>query len=178
MDCFCGCGTRVSRKLVDANLAAGKVALELLAWDKARATTRLGQPDATEVEAIVAGGADRYGDALKAIHGEPEAYSPAATEAWLAESFMARKDRREMTGKGSFLSVGKLTLNDHDLAQLDRTHPDLSFSGARPAGGGGGPDSAGEDPVAQLEGLRQLHAGGALTDAEFAAAKARVIAQL
>ena len=39
-------------------------------------------------------------------------------------------------------------------------------------------DRANEDPVAQLKGLKDLHAVGALTEEEFAAAKARVIARM
>jgi hypothetical protein len=39
-----------------------------------------------------------------------------------------------------------------------------------------GPPSAGADTVGQLERLAALHASGALTDAEFAAEKAKIMA--
>ena len=73
-------------------------------------------------------------------------------------------------------------LSKSDLACLDRKHPELSFTGGTPAAGAepdataspaaGAPD---DDLVERLERLRTLHAEGALTDAEFAAAKARLL---
>lgn len=79
--------------------------------------------------------------------------------------------------EGSFLlSPPRLKLTDLDIEQLDRAQPEDSFSaGAR---GAAKPERADADPVEQLKGLRDLHAAGALTDGEFAEAKARVIARL
>lgn len=83
---------------------------------------------------------------------------------------------------------GKIKLSNDDFARFDGRRPQLSFTGAPwtaedPSSAADGPMSpaperADEDPVAQLNGLRELHAVGALTDEEFAAAKARVIARL
>jgi hypothetical protein len=177
MDCFCGCGTKVSRKLVPANLQAGKVALELLAWDKERtANPHAPQGETTNEEALISRGAACYQRLVSAVHGEEGADPLPGSEEWLRDSLRERSDRPEMTEKGSFLSTRKLRLTDKDIERLDRLRPERSFS----AGLDTAPpiERAAEDPVEQLQGLRELHAAGALTDAEFAEAKARVIARL
>ncbi|MBS1882865.1 MAG: SHOCT domain-containing protein [Actinobacteria bacterium] len=81
--------------------------------------------------------------------------------------------------KKRFLSVGPgaPSLSDHDMAQLDRRHPELSFTGQvattdpdRPP-----PTAPADDLVDRLERLRGLHAEGVLTEDEFAVAKARLL---
>jgi hypothetical protein len=184
VDCFCGCGTKVPRGLIDTNLEAGKVALELLAWDKARASRLPDPADADVIDPLIAGGAGVYQALLGEIHGESNADTMAAARQWLKESLDARRHRPDMTERGFLSTPGKLRITKLDSDRLDRARPELSFSGAtaeRPGPGEPGepdPDRAAEDPVAQLRGLEQLHAAGALTDAEFAAAKSRVIARL
>jgi hypothetical protein len=68
------------------------------------------------------------------------------------------------------------------MACLDRTHPELSFTGSAAAPGAAADAATSpavvepeDDLVERLERLRTLHAEGALTDAEFAAAKARLL---
>ena len=46
---------------------------------------------------------------------------------------------------------------------------------ARHGAGGAGPAPAAEDPFEQIEKLSKLHDSGALTDEEFAAAKAKIL---
>jgi len=176
MECFCGCGTKVSRKLADAGFTAAQVGLELLAWDKARTTSPLSVP--VEAESLIARGADCYQRLIAAIHGDDGPDPVPASEAWLEDSFEARRDRRDMTTTGSLLSRPRLTLTELDYAELNRLRPELSFSANSPTPEAGETERADEDPVAQLKGLGKLHAAGALTDEEFAEAKARVIARL
>lgn len=172
MDCVCGCGTEIPRNLIPAQLEAGKVALELLVWDR----TRVSALQSAETEALIARGAECYQRLLAALHGANPADPVPASEAWLAESFDARANRPEMTEKAGFLKPAKLRITEVDVERLDRQHPELSFSDRKvPAPQPAGAD---EDPVAQLRGLRDLHASGALTDEEFAAAKAKVIGRL
>lgn len=116
MECICGCGTGISRPLSDAALQASEVALELLAWDKARTEGRTPDREAERIDALVHRGALQYQRLLDTIHGERETAS-------LAE----------------------------------------------------GGKSAEDDVAGQLERLRALHAEGALSDEEFAAAKRRVL---
>lgn len=170
VDCFCGCGSKVPRKLTDANIFAGEVALELLAWDKARASDPRSS-DAAAGDRLIAGGAGCYRRLLLTLHGERDTTSMQESEDWLRESRAERSNRSDMTEKGSFLSKSKLRLTDRDFEQLDRLRPDLSFSGS-PADQ---TDSLNVDVASQLERLGALHAEGVLTDEEFAAAKDRVI---
>ncbi len=169
MDCICGCGAEIPRNLVPAQLEAGKVALELLVWDR----TRTSKLQSAETEALIARGAECYQRLLATLHGSSATDPVPASEEWLEESFLERGNRPEMTDKGGFLRPPKLRVTEEDTERLDRLHPELSFSQPeqRPPQG----EAVDEDPVAQLRGLRDLHATGALTDEEFAAAKARVI---
>lgn len=161
----------MSRKLTSANLQASQVALELLSWDKARTANTPGAPMPAGIEALIDRGAHCYRRLLATLHGEPVGDPTRESEEWLRHSAAARRDRPDMTDKGSIFSSPKLKLTELDFDRLDRAHPERSFSGAAP-------ERADEDPVAQLKGLRDLHAAGALTDEEFAEAKARVIGSM
>ncbi|MBS1861473.1 MAG: SHOCT domain-containing protein [Actinobacteria bacterium] len=81
--------------------------------------------------------------------------------------------------KKRFLSIGPSapSLSDHDMAQLDRRHPELSFTGqVATANADGRPPTAPADHlVDRLERLRGLRAEGVLTEDEFAVAKARLL---
>jgi hypothetical protein len=157
MDCFCGCGRRVERRDVKVTLQAGRIALELMAWDKARVAGDLGSPPEADLEELI-----RY------LHGEREVYAFEEGERWIASSEAERLERPEMTKKGGFFGRDRIQLRGDELEALDRAHPELSFSAAakqdRP-----------QDTVDRLERLADLHGKGALTDAEFAAAKSRVM---
>jgi hypothetical protein len=157
MECVCGCGRNLSGKQTDRNFIAAGVALELLAWDKARVSPG---PEAEGREGLIARGADCYQRLLWSIHGEGAGEPDEDCRAWLKESEALRATRPEMN-KAKFLGTGSPNLGEADMARLDRKRPELSFSG--------------DDLVDQLERLRSLHAEGALTEAEFAAAKARLL---
>ncbi|HVO55869.1 MAG TPA: SHOCT domain-containing protein [Solirubrobacterales bacterium] len=171
MDCFCGCGAKLPSRLIDANLVAGRVALDLLAWDKVRSQGRLGA-DRVELESVIARGENCYGRLALLLHGEGRESSVKESEAWLTESFDHRVDRREMTTKGSILREPTLTLDETDYEALDRKQPGQSFSRtAEPAAVDG---RSSPDVADQLERLSRLHAEGVLSDEEFAAASRRV----
>jgi hypothetical protein len=171
MDCVSGCGREISgSKSTQQNFLAATIALELLAWDKNRASPGPG-PDGRE--GLIARGADCYQRLLYSLHGEGGGEPEKDCEAWLGESGELRLLRPEMTKK-RFLGRGNgnPALSEHEIAQMDRLHPELSFSGNLPTPGGDEDD----DLVRKLERLRALRDDGTLTDDEFAAAKARLLA--
>ena len=170
MNCSCGCGTKVRRQQIDLNLQASEIALELLAWDKARAAGKLGRPAADDAERVIERGADCYQRLILALHGEPGDCSLEEGKAWLRDSGDERREREYMTEKGGIFAGDKLLLIDEDLKRLDRANPELSFTG-RPE-----PDTGG-DIVSRLERLGNLRAKGVISDEEFATAKARVLGQ-
>lgn len=176
MDCFCGCGAKVPRKLTSLNIEAAKVAMELLAWDKARTANPPAGRSSADTEPLIARGANCYQRLLSTIHGEELPDPLPDSEAWLDDSLIARSDRPDIATKGSFLHHPKLNLTDLDYARLDRKRPERSFSASTPE-----PDQPGrgdEDALDQLKGLNELYAAGTLTAEEFAEAKARVIGRL
>jgi hypothetical protein len=169
MKCFCGCGTKLQRSQIDLNLQASELALELLAWDKARAAGQLGPPAIDIAEPVIERGADCYQQVIVALHGRPNGYSFEQGESWLRESAAERRDRGYMTAKPGLLGAGKLLLTDEDVERLNRVRPELSFTGS------GQGDADADQVVSRLERLVALRAEGTLTEAEFAAAKARVL---
>jgi hypothetical protein len=181
MDCFCGCGTKVSRDLIGLNVRGGEVAYELLAWDKYRSTVDREPADALDTERLIDRGAACFGRILATIHGERETWSLDESDEWLEESRARWFDRSGMIEKGSFLRGPKLRVTEEDIARLDRVHPDQSFSAIAPpaetvpAHAGSSPDSPAHDIAGQLERLGTLRAEGVLTEEEFRAAKARVL---
>lgn len=171
MDCVCGCGAKVPRSRFDANEVASQIALELLAWDKLRATN---PPAAAEVEGgelLIEQGAGCYRRLLAAIHGEEPSDPVPEAGRWLQDA--SRRRHPEMVDRGSFFSPAKLRLSDGDIERIDRRRPELSFSRDAPPAPDARPSSE-PDPVRQLEALATLHSEGILTDQELAAAKARV----
>jgi Short C-terminal domain len=159
MECVCGCGRDLPGKLHQRNFLAANVALELLVWDRNRASPAPG-PEGRE--GLIARGADCYGRLLHSLHGEGGADPDQDCNAWLNESAEMRAGRSDMNTR-RLLGNGAPNLSKADLAQLDRRHPELSFTGR-----------TGED-TDKLERLRTLHDDGVLTDEEFAAAKARLL---
>jgi hypothetical protein len=172
MDCVCGCGRDLHRKLADRNYIAAAVALELLAWDKNRAAEVTG-PDGRE--ALIARGADSYAWLISSLHGEVSADPDDAANAWLAEAAEMRAGRTDMTQRRLLFGDGSPNLSEEDMARIDRRHPELTFTGtAAPESAPDAAGPAGSDPSDNLARLRLLHDDGVLTDAEFEAAKARL----
>lgn len=176
MECVCGCGTRIERSLVETHLQATTVALELLVWDKARTEGRISAEETEMVDSLIHRGALQYQRLLDTIHGERETAPLAEGESWIEESQERRRDRQSMTEKSWIRKGARLRLTEEEIAMLDRKRPERSFSG-RVAGPAETEDAAPAegDVAGQLERLRALHADGALSDEEFAAAKRRVL---
>jgi len=163
MECICGCGTQVSRGLVEANLQATAIALELLAWDKARSDGKISAQESETIESLIHRGSLQYGRLLDAVHGERESAPLSEGKAWLNESEALRRDREYMSEKSWLRKGARLRLTEEDIAQLDRKQPERSFSGRS------------GDAEAHLERLTALHAEGVLSAEEFAAAKRRLL---
>jgi hypothetical protein len=185
MDCVCGCGREIDGvTLTERNFVAASVALELLAWDKNRASPTPG-PEGRE--GLIARGADCYERLLYSLHEEGGGDPDADCDDWLRESHEMRLQRSDMNKKQWLLGrgAGSPNLSEHDMAQLDRLHPERSFTGKVAMRSGGqsevsaatnGPAAPEGDVVDRLERLRTLRDDGTLTDDEFAAAKARLLA--
>jgi hypothetical protein len=177
MDCVCGCGREIPGvTLTERNFVAAKVALELLAWDKNRASPLPG-PDGRE--GLIARGADCYQRLVYSLHGEGSGDPDADCAEWLGESAEMRLQRSDMN-KRQFLGRGPAApnLSEHDMAQLDRLHPELSFTAQLASAGAEAPADAtpvDRDLIGKLERLRSLRADGTLTDDEFAELKARLL---
>lgn len=172
MNCVCGCGRDINGGArSQRNLTAASVALELLAWDKNRASPTPG-PDGRE--GLIARGADCYQRLLYSLHEEGGGDPDADCEEWLQESAEMRAERSDMTTK-RFLGRGgsKPNLSPHDIAQIDRLHPELSFTRKISEAETSATDDT--DLVVTLERLRALRADGTLTEEEFASAKARLL---
>jgi hypothetical protein len=178
MECVCGCGREISGNLAQRNFTAASVALELLAWDKNRASPGPG-PEGRE--GLIARGADCYARLLYTLHGEGGGDPDDDCAAWLKESAAMRDGESDMN-RWQLIGQGSPRLSKSDMACLDRKHPELSFTGSAAAPGAAADAATSpavvepeDDLVERLERLRTLHAEGALTDAEFAAAKARLL---
>jgi hypothetical protein len=133
MNCICGCETQIrGADLLDLNLKAGEVALELIAWDRARALSSPVAP--AEIAAAIAGGAPRYQELIGLIHSDPEApatavdVAAAGAEQWLAHS---RAERRAVHEVFSAVPKRRIRLSREEEGRVDRRRPELSFSGAR-----------------------------------------------
>ncbi len=177
MECVCGCGRNVPKKLVERNFLAAQVALELLVWDKNRAFPTPGPPGR---EGLIARGAECYERLLYSLHGDGAGDPDEACDAWVAESMEMRAGRGDMTKK-RLLGIGAPNVSQEDMDRLDRRHPALSFTGSLATAPGGSapgaaasPAASGDDLKAKLERLRALRDDAVLTAEEFAAAEARL----
>lgn len=157
MECVCGCGRDIPKRLIDRNFIAAAVAIELLTWDRNRALPGAG-PEGRE--GLIARGVECYEQLLYSLHGEGSADPDPESNAWLEESRAMRESRSDMT-KRRFLRGSTANVSREDMDRLDRRHPERSFTGGR--------------EVAKLERLRALRDEDVLTDEEFTAAKERLL---
>jgi Short C-terminal domain len=174
MECVCGCGREIPKKLADRNFIAAAVAIELLAWDRNRALPGAG-PEGRE--GLIARGAECYERLLYSLHGGGGGDPDEQCNAWLQESLQMRAGRSDMTKKRLF-SSGSPNVSKEDMARLDRRHPDHSFTGGEPTTAHADTPAAppsDDDLVDKLERLRVLRDDGVLTEEEFTAAKARLL---
>jgi hypothetical protein len=179
MECVCGCGRNLSKDSADRNYIAASVAIELLVWDKNRA---LPGPVPDGREGLIARGVECYERLLYSLHGEGPGDPDPECNAWLGESRAMRANRSDMT-KGRFFGGNQPNVSKEDMRRIDRRHPERSFTGGDDATRFAAAPSAATtattdaDLVLQLERLRTLREEGVLTEEEFAAAKARVLAR-
>jgi hypothetical protein len=174
MDCFCGCGRDVPRKLVDFEICLGTMAWELLAWSKALSEADPNSPDTVAIEQLVDRGAACYQRLLSTLHGESDRDGLEESNEWLEESGSMWRTRPEMTERGGLLRGLKLRVTDADVARLDRVRPERSFQRPSPSDLDRVPAAASDD-IGQLERLGALRERGLLTEEEFRAAKARLL---
>jgi hypothetical protein len=135
--CVCGCGREVPRRAEQANLLAIRLIPELMLWDRHRLDLRQGQvPPASPVtaeklDAFLADGGGRYRTAVDTVHAGaiPGLSFGFELNNWLRYS---RKSRRKLHKLSPEAIPGDRTptLNEEELAQLDREHPDHSYTGA------------------------------------------------
>jgi hypothetical protein len=134
--CVCGCGREVPRRAEQANLLAVRLIPELMLWDRHRLDLREGQiPPASPVtaeklDAFLATGADHYRAAVDTVHASafPGLSFGFEINNWLRYS---RKSRRKLHKLAPEAIPGDRTpkMGDSELAQLDREHPDRSYTG-------------------------------------------------
>jgi len=175
MKCVCGCDRDVPSALTTVNFLAASIALDLLAWDKHRT---LSGNWSEEREDLIARGADCYQWQLMTIHAEDDGGPDDQAERWLEESAACRTAKG--LNKRRLFGPAPPNLSADDIARLDPRHPETSFSGrtdgATPATATATAADGGEGTlIADLERLQVLYAQGALSDAEFAAAKTRLL---
>jgi hypothetical protein len=172
MECFCGCGRSVPRKLIDYEIRLGDMAWELLAWSKALSAASPTSPDRREIEGLVERGAACYQRLLATVHQEGDLADLEDSSEWLEESRSMWRTRSEMTESGGILRGRKLRVVEGDIEMLDRVRPERSFQRPGPADQEPPPPP---DDVNRLERLGALREKGLLTEEEFRAAKSRLL---
>jgi hypothetical protein len=135
-ECVCGCGREVPRRAEASNLQAIRLIPELLAWDGYRRDVRAGSapPEspitAEKLDGFLAEGADHYQGAVATVHSGGMALgSGLAVNRWLRES---RKSRRKLNklAPGAIIADRTPAVSEEELADLDREHPDRTYTGA------------------------------------------------
>src|ERR1700760_4629927 len=117
MECVCGCGREISGSTgAQRNFIAASVALELLAWDKNRASPTPG-PDGRE--GLIARGSDCYRRLLYSLHGEGGGDPDEDCNEWMTESAEMRAGLADMN-TWRLVGRGPPSLSKTDMAQLDR----------------------------------------------------------
>lgn len=134
--CVCGCGRDVPRRAEQANLLAIRLVPELMLWDRHRADLRRGEapPDSPvtedKLDTFLATGGDHYRAAVDTVHAGaiPGISFGFEINSWLRYS---RKSRRKLHELAPAAIVGDKTptLGEAELAQLDREHPERSYTG-------------------------------------------------
>jgi hypothetical protein len=135
--CVCGCGREVPRRSEQANVLAIRLIPELMLWDRHRLDLRAGRippsspVTAEKLDAFLATGGEHYRAAVDTIHAGALSGPAFGFEVnrWLRYS---RKSRRKLHKLAPDAIVGDRTpaLGEAELAQLDREHPERSYSGA------------------------------------------------
>jgi hypothetical protein len=135
--CVCGCGREVPRRSEQANVLAIRLIPELMLWDRYRLDLRGGQVPpsspvtAEKLDAFLATGGEHYRAAVDTVHAGALSGPAMGFEInkWLRYS---RKSRRKLHKLAPEAIVGDRTpgLGEEEQAQLDRGHPEQSYTGA------------------------------------------------
>lgn len=136
--CVCGCGREVARRSEPANLLAIRLIPELMIWDRHRADLRRGEAPpgspvtAEKLDAFLARGGEHYRAAVDTVHAGamPGIASGFEVNNWLRYS---RKSRRKLhkLAPGAIVGDRNPALGEAELADLDREHPERSYTGER-----------------------------------------------
>lgn len=131
MDCICGCGTKVPKRLVPTNLLAWLVALELAEWDKLRTMMgeSTGQPF-DNLNIFIDDGALCYERMLAVLHEQQLHSSPRDTKRWRKFS---RKRRKEIARETGLIDGSKdVEFNEEMRGWLNLQAPWESYSAPEP----------------------------------------------
>jgi hypothetical protein len=134
--CVCGCGREVPRRAEQANVLAIRLVPELMLWDRHRADLRRGEvpPEspvtAEKLDTFLAQGGEHYRAAIDTIHAGA---MPGMTFGFEVNNWLrySRKSRRKLHKLAPQAIVGDKTpaLGEAELAELDREHPERTYTG-------------------------------------------------
>jgi hypothetical protein len=137
LKCVCGCGLEVPRRAEQANLLAIRLIPELMLWDRHRLDLRRGEiPPSSPVtpeklDRFLAEGGAHYRSAVDTVHAGAISGVSFGFQVnnWLRYS---RKSRRKLHKLAPDAIIGDRTpsLGEEEQAQLDRRHPEQSYTGA------------------------------------------------
>lgn len=128
MDCVCGCGTEVPRRLVPTNISAFFLALEIAEWDRLRTVLSIAreEPLSEDSPDFLDDGMYCYQSFLGVLHGEALRSDHAAYKKWRKYS---RKNRKKLADEGAPIDGHKnVEATDDRLAMLNGLAPDVSYS--------------------------------------------------
>jgi hypothetical protein len=131
LECVCGCGTEVPKRLMPTNLVAFIVMTELAEWDRFRfnmSQAGLDFEESSPTNVFIDDGAFCYERSLRVLHGELLHSTPRDTKKWMKFS---RKSRKKIAKKYPGLIEGskEVEITDELRFQVDRQHPDRSYTG-------------------------------------------------
>jgi hypothetical protein len=151
VECVCGCGTEIPKRLMPTNLVASMLLLELAEWDRSRyQMAQAGGEDfnADSLEDFIEDGALCYQRSLAVLHGYALHSTPRDTNKWMKYS---RKSRKKLSKRWGVISGEKqVPLDDEHLANLNREYPERSYTG-RPVKDEGDFDPEVEAKLPELE---------------------------
>lgn len=131
MECLCGCGTEIPKRLIPTNLVAVIVMTELAEWDRFRfnmSQAGLDVEGSSPINGFIDDGALCYSRSLQVLHGELLHSTPRDTKKWMKFS---RKSRKKIAKDYPGLIEGgkEVEVTDEFRAYVNRQHPDRSYTG-------------------------------------------------
>jgi hypothetical protein len=130
VECVCGCGTEIPKRLIPTNLVASMLMLELAEWDRFRFNAAKAGLDGFDVDALdgfIEDGGLCFQRSLLVLHGIALHSNPRDTKRWLKYS---RKSRKGLAKNfGVIAGEKQVPLDDEHAAHLNREHPEWSYTG-------------------------------------------------